>query len=574
MRLINQFKKGDIDMKYAIYGVNRVTKDFLYIFNTLEVVCILENQSEVDEFCGIKVLPFDMVNQNYDKIIVCDFDKTDKIKYLEDKGLTYGQDFLYERDFFEQLNEGVQFNEDGKPVVVWGIGKWADMFHSLNIKINVEFYIDNYKEVKLYNGKKVLKSNNISNLNQYFIIIAVADDSEIVQELQNKGMKAEKDYLNFADLFNKIPSLALERTIFDTSCYDVSCKTMLTNIELLSSGVVHCCCSTFMYFGMGKASDKDLFDIWNSNIHKIMCLSLENKTFSFCKKDMCPLFVNKKSIAIKDDFIKSKYSKMKEHPDTAILAFDSTCNLKCISCRDELKVACGENLQKVEKYSKLVQEQLIPYIDFMTLAGDGEVFFSKRYKDIYLNDKVAKIKWIRLLTNGLLFNEKNWNEFYTNKTGKIMLTVSIDAATKETYESIRRNGNFKVLQENMKFASKLRKEGKLSYFRINFVVQKKNYLEMEHFVKWGLELGVDEVFFTKILNWGTYSPDEFREISMMQEDGVTPKPELAEILNKQIMQNSIVDLGTIQCQHYEVNQDIDNYYKWELERKIPDLFID
>lgn len=560
-------------MKYAIYGANRVAKDFLYIFDTIEVVCILENQCDIDNFCGIKVLTFDTNTIDYDMIIVCDFDKTDKIKYLESKGLVYGKDFLYEKDFFQQLND-IEVNKHKKPIVIWGTGNKAEIFNTLNLNIDVEFYIDDYKNVNIYNGKKVLKSKDILDLNKYFIIITVTHDKQIVQELQNKGFTEVKDYLNFSDLFLKMPSIALERTIFDASYYNIACKTMLREIELLSDGMVHCCCGTFMYCGIGTLNNNnDLDNLWNSNIHKIMCLSLQNKTFSFCRKGICPLFVNKKATVTKPDLLKAEYNEMNKHPDTANLAFDSTCNLKCITCRDELRIACGDELKRVERYSRLVQKQILPYIDFMILAGDGEVFFSKSYKDIYLNDNVSKIKWIRLLSNGMLFNEKNWNEFYANKNGKIMLTVSIDAATKETYESIRRNGNFNVLQENMKFASKLRKEGKLSYFRINFVVQKKNYLEMERFVEWGLELKVDEVFFTKILNWGTYSVDEFKEISMMQEDGVTPKPELVEILNKPIMKNDIVDLGTIQYQDSEVEK-IDNYYKWELERKVPSLFSD
>ena len=101
----------------------------------------------------------------------------------------------------------------------------------------------------------------------------------------------------------------------------------------------------------------------------------------------------------------------------------------------------------------------------------------------------------------------------------------------------------------MKFASELRRKGDLSYFRMNFVVQKENYKEMVDFVQWGIELGVDEIFFTKILNWGTYTPEEFEEISMMEKDGITPKPELKEILQHPVMKSDIVDLGTIQFGH-------------------------
>ena len=125
----------------------------------------------------------------------------------------------------------------------------------------------------------------------------------------------------------------------------------------------------------------------------------------------------------------------------------------------------------------------------------------------------------------------------------------------------------------MEFASSLRARGKLSYFRINFVVQRRNYREMEQFVRWGMELNVDEVFFTRVLNWGTYSKEEFSSVSMMEEDGITPKQELQEILDLPIMHNKIVDMGTIQASLHKISEsEIINYYKWELERKVPGLF--
>ena len=156
-----------------------------------------------------------------------------------------------------------------------------------------------------------------------------------------------------------------------------------------------------------------------------------------------------------------------------------------------------------------------------------------------------------------------------------MLTVSIDAATKDTYERIRRNGNFEQLQKNMEFAASLRKEGRLRYFRMNFVVQAENYREMVPFVKWGERLGVDEVFFTKILNWGTYTEEEFARISMMEKDGITPKKELKEVLEDPVMRSSsIADLGTIQYSHREDETElVENYYMWELEKRGGKIFV-
>ena len=253
--------------------------------------------------------------------------------------------------------------------------------------------------------------------------------------------------------------------------------------------------------------------------------------------------------------------------------YDPSCNLACTTCRKSTYFVQGNDKKTVDAITSLIKAEYLEKCKFLILAGDGEVFASPAYKAIY-EDPKCNPEYIRLLTNGILFTPRNWAAFKANKTSKIMMTVSIDAATAESYEQIRCNGNFEVLKKNMEFASKLRKKGELSYLRFNFVVQKKNYLEMASFVKWGEKLGVDEIFFTKILNWGTYSKEEFAEISMMQEDEVTPKPELIEVLNDPIIKNStIVDLGTIQYMHKldEVNI-VENYYKWELEKRGGKLF--
>ena len=96
---------------------------------------------------------------------------------------------------------------------------------------------------------------------------------------------------------------------------------------------------------------------------------------------------------------------------------------------------------------------------------------------------------------------------------------------------------------------------------------------MPEFVRWGVEIGADEVFFTKILNWGIYSKEEFDDISMFEPDGITPKSELKTILDDPIMKERIVDLGTIKYAHQTFNDFfVHNYYMWELERKVKGLF--
>ena len=551
-------------MNYIIYGTNRVAKDFIYIFDKLNILYLVSDGmvNTAPAQYPVYNLQYALADTSYDKIIVCDFDKTEKIHVLNDAGLQYGKDYIYEEDFFEELDEILIPSE--KKVVVWGTGQIARTLDDAICGREVEFYIDSYSTEETFRDKKIVRPDEIDGWSELFVVIAVAKNKEIISQLEEKGQQKNKDFITYQKIVS-LPSSMLRKTIFDRSYYDLECNTMLNHLEILHSGNTRCCCTTFVKEDLDNIFEKDVTQLWHSNLHKIMCLSTENKTFSFCDKSMCPLFVAKKKQV--ESVYEGVYKDMEEYPRVLALGYDSTCNLSCITCRKNLYVATGDEYEELCSISRKVNEEYMPHVKFLITAGDGEVFASKAYKEVYTSSK-CNPKYMRILSNGMLFNQKNWEEFSQNKSGDIMLTVSVDAASKETYEKIRRNGNFDILKKNMEFAAALRKSGELRYFRMNFVVQRENYKEMIPFVQWGEELGVDEIFFTKILNWGTYTEAEFAEISMMEADGITPKPELKEVLAHPVMQSHIVDLGTIQYSHkIDYIDVVDNYYIWELEKR-------
>lgn len=556
-------------MKYIIYGTTRVTKDFLYIFDHLNIIYITDDQPSIAQLSGYEVKPLETAlnDCSYDRIILCDFDKSNKEKKLQDYGLKRGKDYLYEEDFFHSLDE-FQIPANRK-VAIWGTGQIADAFLEWNLNYEIQVCFDNYRSKEEFHGIAVKHPDQISDWNSYFIIIAVTKDVKIREQLESYGLVQGKDFVNYQKIIGQ-PSRMLRQTIFDSSYYDLNCRTMLNHLEIMREGDTRCCCTTFVKQNLDNIFEKSREELWHSSLHKIMCLSTENRTFSFCDKSMCPLFVAKKKESCGSRT--ESYREMTPFPEVLALGHDSSCNLSCSTCRKELHFAKGIELDKVKQVTEKIKKDYLPQCRFLILAGDGEVFASPSYREIYESPECDP-GYIRLLSNGTLFTPANWKRFMSGKTGKIMLTVSIDAAAKETYERIRRNGNFDLLKKNMEFASKLRKTEELSYFRMNFVVQRENYQEMVPFVQWGEELGVDEIFFTKILNWGTYTPEEFKKISMMETDGITPLPELKEVLMHPVMKSGIVDLGTIQYTHKADDVDkVENYYMWELEKRGGHIF--
>lgn len=180
-------------MKYIILGVNRVAKDFLYIFENLEILYFVEIEIKCAEFLGYPVydLAYALNDQDgYDQIILCDFDKKKYKNILTSKGLQYGTDFIYEEDFFETLDE-VHIPKNRK-IAVWGTGLTAKKLANYNIEWNTDCYIDTYKRNEQFNGIKVVTPDSITDWKTYFIIIAVEKDQEIRDVMINKGLMEKK----------------------------------------------------------------------------------------------------------------------------------------------------------------------------------------------------------------------------------------------------------------------------------------------------------------------------------------------------------------------------------------------
>jgi MoaA/NifB/PqqE/SkfB family radical SAM enzyme len=145
------------------------------------------------------------------------------------------------------------------------------------------------------------------------------------------------------------------------------------------------------------------------------------------------------------------------------------------------------------------------------LSGSADPFASKSIRKFLLNldlSKFPSLNHIHLHTNGLLLTEEIWNRLKHLHHLIKTVEVSVDAATKETYELIRRGGTWEILLNNLKFISTLN----LKDVRTSFVVQDTNYLEMSAFYSLMMSIfnSKVDVYFNKITNWGTYTEGEFK----------------------------------------------------------------
>jgi hypothetical protein len=76
------------------------------------------------------------------------------------------------------------------------------------------------------------------------------------------------------------------------------------------------------------------------------------------------------------------------------------------------------------------------------------------------------------------------------------------------------------------------------------VVQENNFMEMPEFTRLGKRLDFDTVFFGQLINWGTYSDEEFRRRAIHLRSHPRHSA-LVELLNEEIFRDPIVHLGNL-----------------------------
>jgi MoaA/NifB/PqqE/SkfB family radical SAM enzyme/Tfp pilus assembly protein PilF len=165
------------------------------------------------------------------------------------------------------------------------------------------------------------------------------------------------------------------------------------------------------------------------------------------------------------------------------------CNLRCIMC----------NIWKSswQASSKTMSEilKLFPYIEDMVWEG-GEVLIMEGFDDVLAEaSRYSHLKQV-IFTNGLLFNEKIVDKLIC---GRVDIVFSIDGATKETYEYIRKGGKFERLLKNLDMI-KLAKEksGGLIETHFNSIIMKSNYHEIEKLIDFAKEYNFNAVTLTPI----------------------------------------------------------------------------
>jgi len=171
-----------------------------------------------------------------------------------------------------------------------------------------------------------------------------------------------------------------------------------------------------------------------------------------------------------------------------VIEFEVTnrCNLKCVMCPHGMGAIESPRDADISLLDVLWPGML--QADYVHLNGVGEPMMSKPFWEVIDRLRGKKRPLIEFNTNGLLMTEENVARLRQAPVWFIL--VSLDAATRETYEDIR-GGDFETVLEGIK---RLVAPSKRNISVVmTYVLMKRNIEEAAAFVDLAARLGVKTV---------------------------------------------------------------------------------
>ena len=296
------------------------------------------------------------------------------------------------------------------------------------------------------------------------------------------------------------------------------CLQPFNTIEVAPNGSVTLCgCQGWMPTTVGNIFQQSLTSILSSPLAIEIRKSITQGTYDYCNENTCGVIVNNQLVERSQlslaDIESIDNPEQFEWPREIFLSGDRTCNLSCPSCRTSVIKLRPEEVEKNQQLGKILTDNLftIPSDESITLrlSTSGEVFASPMLLNFLQNIKIENFPnlkvWIQ--TNGLLC-KKFWHRMGDIESRVENVTVTVDAAEPDTYEQLRRGGNWNDLQDNLAWLQQKKTQQPMT-LHIRMIVQQQNYQQMKSFYDMSMNYDADQVDYCRINDWHTYPPGEF-----------------------------------------------------------------
>lgn len=245
-------------------------------------------------------------------------------------------------------------------------------------------------------------------------------------------------------------------------------------------------------------------------------------------------------------------------PDAVQINFTFDCNLACKMCsmHEQKKFLLSRGRQvdidsaaikKVIRETKEIGTKTILFIG-------GEPFLKKDLFDLIDYAKGFSLNSI-IVTNGVLLNEERIKACFA--CGVDWLSISLDAATEDTFRKIRGENILGIIVKNIEFLNQLKKDMKKESPRISAVctIMNDNLEELPEVVNLCKKLGIERIIFQPVVSnnidqtsrksysAGSIPPESFGLMDQMMDKLISCKKE--SISNFELIANNTGNLKLI-----------------------------
>lgn len=261
------------------------------------------------------------------------------------------------------------------------------------------------------------------------------------------------------------------------------------------------------YAIIGNIFETPVLDVWHGDRAENLRKSIAKGDFSACRPEACPFLQNNSLPDVEGEKLKSM-TTTPSSPKLINLAHDYICNLSCETCRPSKFIPPSDYAKRITSINSIIAP-ILNVAETISLSGHGDPFASPYMLRLMQNMRPTtnNLK-INLETNGVLFNQKNWNKISHLSSVRINVIITVNSFDPFTYKHISRGGNYDALMKNLDFVSSLRSSNLIKKLDLAMVIQDRNFRQMPEFVETCLQrYCCDNILLRPVYQWGTM-PDE------------------------------------------------------------------
>lgn len=213
-----------------------------------------------------------------------------------------------------------------------------------------------------------------------------------------------------------------------------------------------------------KEIQKAFLDIKEEKLRFINEYDRDNDEFYITTQEINWLLKNKKKDWLKYLIYRYNFKILPlkkivtDFPQYVLIEPVSLCNLRCVMCFQVDKSFSSNKaingFMDISLFKDVVEQVKENSCNAITLASRGEPTLHKEFDKISKIIEDSKILDCKLNTNATVMNEKKINEILSANFSEVVF--SVDAGTKETYESIRVKGKWERVLKNIELFNQIR----------------------------------------------------------------------------------------------------------------------